>query len=240
MDIENSIEIKNNVNNDLNLENKQNVFLSSMLGKAINTGIDIGLRTILPDFLEEQVIDIKDNFMNYGLKEGIRKTIDDTINIGKSAIGIITGNFENVEQMQTAVKSGGIIDSVSEIIDVTLDKMIQNRKVDNNIAKIIKQGKNTLLNNVESNIEKSFTKQINGVEKLEKYISSWKQYYNQQDFNGMEKEHKKIKRELSNIVPLENTIKEARSVENLHTLIKNNGKNFNLSDTEKELIEKFK
>lgn len=240
MDIENSIEIKNNVNNDLNLENKQNVFLSSMLGKAINTGIDIGLRTILPDFLEEQVIDIKDNFMNYGLKEGIRKTIDDTINIGKSAIGIITGNFENVEQMQTAVKSGGIIDSVSEIIDATLDKMIQNRKVDNNIAKIIKQGKNTLLNSVESNIEKSFTKQINGVEKLENYISSWKQYYNQQDFNGMEKEHKKIKRELSNIVPLENTIKEARSVENLHTLIKNNGKNFDLSDTEKELIEKFK
>lgn len=240
MDIEKSIEIKNNVNNDLNLENKQNVFLSSMLGKAINTGIDIGLRTILPDFLEEQVIDIKDNFMNYGLKEGIRKTIDDTINIGKSAIGIITGNFENVEQMQTAVKSGGIIDSVSEIIDVTLDKMIQNRKVDNNIAKIIKQGKNTLLNNVESNIEKSFTRQINGVEKLEKYISSWKQYYNQQDFNGMEKEHKKIKRELSNIVPLENTIKEARSVENLHTLIKNNGKNFDLSETEKELIEKFK
>lgn len=240
MEIENSIEIKNNVNNDLNLENKQNVFLSSMLGKAINTGIDIGLRTILPDFLEEQVIDIKDNFMNYGLKEGIRKTIDDTINIGKSAIGIITGNFENVEQMQTAVKSGGIIDSVSEIIDATLDKMIQNRKVDNNIAKIIKQGKNTLLNSVESNIEKSFTKQINGVEKLENYISSWKQYYNQQDFNGMEKEYKKIKRELSNIVPLENTIKEARSVENLHTLIKNNGKNFDLSDTEKELIEKFK
>ena len=240
MDIENSIEIKNNVNNDLNLENKQNVFLSSMLGKAINSRINIKLRTISPDFLEEQVIDIKDNFMNYGFKEGIRKTIDDTINIGKSAIGIITGNFENVEQMQTAVKSGGIIDSVSEIIDVTLDKMIQNRKVDNNIAKIIKQGKNTLLNSVESNIEKSFTKQINGVEKLENYISSWKQYYNQQDFNGMEKEHKKIKRELSNIVPLENTIKEARSVENLHTLIKNNGKNFDLSDTEKELIEKFK
>lgn len=240
MNIENAIEIKNDMNNEVSLEKNQNYFLESMLGKAINTGIDIGLRSILPDFIEEQVIDIKDNFINYGLKEGIKKTIDDAINIGKSAIGIVTGNFENVEQMQNAVKSGGIIDSVSELIDVTLNKMTQNGKIDSNIAKLIKQGKNTVLNSVESNIEKSFTKQVNGVEKLEKYISNWKQYYNNQDFNGMEKEFKKIKKELSSLVPLENTLKYARSVENLHTLIKTNGKNFNLSETEKELIEKFK
>ena len=110
---------------------------------------------------------------------------------------------------------------------------------DSNVTKLIKQGKNTLLNNVESNIEKSFIKQTNGVGKLEKYISNWKQYYSNQDFNGMEKEYKKIKKELSNLVPLENTIRDARSVENLHTLIKTNGKNFNLSEVEKELLKKL-
>lgn len=239
MNIENAIEIKNNLNNELNIEQKQNIFLNSMLGKAINTGIDIGLRSVLPDFIEEQVIDIKDNLMNYGLKEGIRKTVDDAINIGKSAIGIFTGNFENISQMQSAIKSGGIIDSVSDLIDSTLNIMNQNGKIDTNIAKMIKQGKNTILNSVESNIEKSFTNQVNGLEKLEKYISNWKEYYNNQDFNGMEKEYKKIKKELSNLVPIENTLKEARKVENIHTLIKTNGQKFYLSETEQELLNKI-
>ena len=238
MNLENTIQI-NNLNNELNLERKQNSFLDSMLGKAINTGIDIGLRTILPDFIEEQIIDVKDNFMNYGLKDGIKKTINDAINIGKSAIGIVTGDFKNVEQMQLAVKSGGIIDSVSELIDVTLNKMSQNGKIDNNIAKLIKQGKNTVLNSVESNIEKSFTNQINEVENLEKTISNWKKYYNNQDFKGMEKEFNKIEKELSNLVPLESILKEARYVENLHTLIKTNGNNFELSKAEKELLNKI-
>ncbi len=239
MNLENTIKI-NNLNNEINLEKNQNIFLDSMLGKAINTGIDIGIRAALPDIIEDQVINIKDNVMNYGLKDGIKKTIDDAINIGKSALGIVTGDFENVEQMQMAVKNGGIIDSISEIFDMAVNQATKNRKISTNIANMIKQGKNTILNSVESNIEKSFTKQINGVEKLEKYISNWKQFYNAKDFNGMEKEYKKINKEIKNLVPLEKTLKDARNVENIHTLIKTNGKNFDLSETEQELVKKFK
>ena len=36
-------------------------------------------------------------------------------------------------------------------------------------------------------------------------------------------------------MPLENTIKEARIIENLHTLIKNNNQDFNLTDEQREL-----
>ena len=238
MNLEKTIQI-NKLDNEINLEKNQNKFLNSMLGKAINTGMDIGIRSLLPDFIEEQIIDIKDNLMNYGIKDGIKKTVDDAINLGKSALGIVTGNFENVEQMQTAVKKGGIIDSVSNLFDLALNQVEKKGKINSNIAKTIKQGKNTILNSVESNIEKSFTKQINGVEKLDKYISNWRQYYNNQDFNGMEKEYKKINKELKNLVPLENTLKEARNVENLHKLIKTNGHNFDLSDTEKEVLKKI-
>lgn len=237
--MEKNLEIKNEINNNLNLVENQNKFLDSMLGKAINSGIDIGIRVALPDIVEDQIINIKDNIMNFGLKDGIKKTIEDVINIGKSALGIVTGNFENVEQMQMAVKNGGIIDSVSEIFDISVDQATKNGKISTNIANIIKQGKNTILNSVESNIEKSFTKQINGVEKIEKYISNWKQSYNDRDFNGMEKEYKKIKKELSNLVPLENTLKDARNVENIHTLIKTNGHNFDLNESEQELLKKM-
>ena len=48
----------------------------------------------MPDWAENQVIELKDNLINYGFKEGISKTIKDTIDIGKSAAGIVTGNIE--------------------------------------------------------------------------------------------------------------------------------------------------
>ena len=237
--MENSLEIKNEINNELNLENNQNRFLNNMLGKTINTGIDIGIRAALPDIVEDQVINIKDNIMKFGLKDGIKKSIEDAINIGKSALGIVTGNFENVEQMQMAVKSGGLIDNVSDIFDIAVNQTVKHGKINTSVANMLKKGKDTILNSVESNIEKCFTKQINGVEKLEKYISNWKNYYNSRDFNGMEKEYKKIKKELNNLVPLENTLKAARNVENIHTLIKTNGKNFDLSETEMDLLKKM-
>ena len=71
--LNNSIEL----NNNLEIEKEQNNFLETTLGKTINTGIDIGIRAILPDYIEEQIIDLKDNLMKYGLKDGIKKSIDD-------------------------------------------------------------------------------------------------------------------------------------------------------------------
>ena len=78
----------NKIENEVNLDNKiinsndQTNFLETALGKTINTGIDIGIRALLPDFIDEQIINIKDNLLNYGLKDGITKTIDDAIELG--------------------------------------------------------------------------------------------------------------------------------------------------------------
>ena len=76
--LENEVKLENNLVN----EKDQNNFLETTLGKTINTGIDIGIRALLPDYIEEQIIDLKDNLMRYGLKDGIKKSIDDAINIG--------------------------------------------------------------------------------------------------------------------------------------------------------------
>ena len=51
----------------------------------------------------------------------------------------------------------------------------------------------------------------------------------------MEKEYKKINDKMQDLVPIENTIKKVRTIQNLHNLIKNNGQNFNLSEEEIEL-----
>lgn len=238
--------MENNLSNEIKVENNlvnekaQNDFLETTLGKTINTGIDIGIRALLPDYIEEQIIDLKDNLMKYGLKDGIKKSIDDAINLGKSAIGIVTGKFDNISQMQEAVKSGGIIDNISYLLDDVINKANKSGLINSTVSNTIKKGKNIILNNVESNIEKTFTDQIKSSEYTNKYISNWKNYYEEKNFEGMDREYKKIKKELKNLIPIEKTINEARTIENIHTLIKNNGQNFDLPKEVFELAEKLK
>ena len=229
--IENEIKLSNEITNT----NEQTNFLET----TINTAIDIGIRALLPDFIDEQIINIKDNLLNYGLKDGITKTIDDAIDIGKSAIGIFTGNFESVSQMQNAVKAGGLIDGLSSLLDTVVDKVNQKGIINYNIANTIKQGKDVILNSIENNIEEKFRDQNIEVENIEKYMNHWKESFNNKDFESMEQEYQKIETILNNLVPLEKTINQARIIENLHNLIKNNGQDFNLNQEQLALAEKL-
>ena len=55
----------------------------------------------------------------------------------------------------------------------------------------------------------------------------------------MSKEYEKIAEKSEKTIPIENILKETRKVETLHNLIKNNGQNFELTDVEKEIVEKI-
>lgn len=220
-------------------EKSQNEFLNSTLWKTINNGIDIGIRYLLPDLIEDEIIELKDNLINFGLKDGIKKSIDSVIETGKEAIGIFTGNFENVTQIQKVIKNGGIIDKVSDILDVVIEKGEKKGKISNTIGKALKKGKMSILSSVERNIESTLNNQINSAKNMEKYIDNWKEFYNNKDFDGMQKEYSKMQKELKELVPIENTLKNARYIENIHNLIKNNGKNFELSKEALELAKKL-
>ena len=193
----------------------------------------------MPDFIDEQVINIKDNLLEYGLKDGITKTIDDAIDLGKSAIGIFTGNFENVSQMQSAIEAGGLIEGISSLLDTIVNKVNEKGIINYNIANTIKQGKNVILNSIENNIEEKFKEQNIEVENIEKYMNNWKENFNNKNFEGMEQEYRKIEKILDNLVPIEKTINQARTIENLHNLIKNNGQDFNLNQEQLALAEKL-
>ena len=224
-------------NNELVTEKEQNGFLNTTMGKVVNTAIDLGLRWILPDFVENQVIDIKNSLLKGGLKEGISTTIEKGIELGKSITGIFTGKFENVSQAQNAIKNGGIIDGISDVLDSTLNYTVKKGLIPSSIGTLIRQRKNVILDNVSNNIETEFANQLDNIEKLGKYENNWKNYYQNQDFDGMEKEYVKIKDRLKQTLPLEETLKQARQIENLHLIIKNNGHNFNLTEEQKKLAE---
>ena len=227
------------LNVELNKNVEKNNFLNSVLGKTINTAIDIGLRAILPDLIENQVIDIKNALLQNGLKAGIDTAVNSAINLGKSAVGIVTGNFENMDQVKMAVGNGGIVDTVSNVLDKAINTTYKKGYIDKTVTSIIKNGKNVLLNNITNNIKSELDQQTNSVEKLEKYVNNWKEYYNNKNFEGMTKEYNKIKTQINKVIPLENILKETRKVETLHELIKNNGQNFNITEAEKNIIENF-
>jgi len=233
------LELEKNLENQIqnNMEIEKNNFFDSLLGKAINTGLDIGLRYILPDLIEEEVIEVKDSIMQNGLKEGINTAIDNVISFGKSALGIVNGNFENMSQVEKAVGSGGIIDTLSDVLDNVIDKVNDKGIINNTVSTVIKNGKDILLDNVSNNIENTISDQIKSVEKLNTYIENWNEFYNNKDFSGMEREYNKIKNKLKEILPLQETINKANTLTNLHQLIKNNGQNFELSKEELELVK---
>lgn len=98
--LNNSIDINSNIN----LSSQKN-FLESNLGKVVNGALNIGIRALLPDLIEDQVINIKDEIINNGFQAGVKEAISSAIDLGKSTIGIFTGKFDNITQARNACKN---------------------------------------------------------------------------------------------------------------------------------------
>lgn len=88
---------------------------------------------------------------------------------------------------------------------------------------------------IKTGVDNTLDNQVEAIEKLDKYITKWNKYYNEQNFVNMEYQYSKIEEYFKEVIPLEDVLKRARAVENLHELIKNNGRNFDLTQEEKEL-----
>ncbi len=236
------LEISNNINQnlDLKLKESQNSFLESNLGKAINNAVDVGIKAVLPNLIENEVIDVKNAILENGFKEGIKQVIDSAIDLGKSAIGITTGNFENINQIELAVKKGGILDKISDLLDFVLNVVNNKNLINKSTMLLIKNGKNSIISSISNKIEETLTNQIKAVEKLEKYCENWNIAYGNKDISNMEKAYKNIKNYLSKTIPLEKIINNAREIENKHKLIKSKGNEFNLTENELILSQKIK
>ena len=229
---EKSLEIGNTLDN---LQEVQKNFLETNIGQAIDTGVNFGLKTVLPDFIEEDIIEIKDSLLKEGFSEAVNVAIDNAIDLGKSFMGIFTGTFENISQIKIAIQKGGLIDGISNILDTAISFAKEKGYIDSKQAKLIKSGKNEIIKSISNGIDSTLSDQVEAIEKIDGYIEKWNKYYEEQNFTNMEYQYDKIQEYLEKVVPLEDVLTKARQVENLHTLIKNNGKNFNLTEQEKEL-----
>ena len=237
--LENTLE-KINVNNKLNnslskIEEKSQNFFETNLGQVVNNAIDFGIRAILPNWLEDDIIDIKNSVFNEGFKEGVQLAINKAIDMGKAIEGIFTGNFESISQIKDVIKSGGLLDTVSKLLDSVIDWAKKEEIISSGTARLIKSNKRIIMQNIENSIDNSLLDQADAIGKIDGYIEKWKDYFDKQDFTNMKKMYNKIEKQMEQLVPIQSVLDKVEYVENLQQLIENNGKNFQRTEEELEL-----
>jgi len=235
--INNKQKIETNLNE--NIEQKQKSWTELELFKIIDNGLDVGIRTILPDFLEDAVIELKNMILNGGFEQTIGNTISKLVEISKENGLLVNDKFTSVEQVKNALVSANFINGIDSMLDKEIDKLNEKEIINKKSANKLKKEKDTIVEKIEDNFELSFNNQEIDVKKIENNISNWKNAFNNQDFNLMKKEYKEIKKLMKTVMPLESIIDEYKTIQNLQELIKNNGKNFDLSQEELELANKL-
>lgn len=239
MEILNNVfdKLNNNlVNNSLSkIEEKSQNFFETNLGQVVNNAIDFGIRAILPNWLENDIIDIKNSVFNEGFKEGVQLAINKAIDMGKAIEGIFTGNFESVSQIKAVIKSGGLLDTLSKLLDSVIEFAKEEKIINTSTARLIKSNKNIIMQNIENSIDNSLLEQTEAIGKIDGYIEKWKDYFEKEDFTNMKKIYNKIEKQMESLVPIQSVLDKVEYVENLQQLIENNGKNFQLTEEEMEL-----
>lgn len=79
--------------NESMLKSKQDKFIDTIAGKIINSGLNAGIRLLLPNIIEDDVINIKDQILRNGFKSGINEAIKSAKNLRKSNTWNFYGRF---------------------------------------------------------------------------------------------------------------------------------------------------
>lgn len=234
--LENINELGNKLNN--NLENLQNNFLKTNIGQLANTAVDFGLKVLLPDFVENEVIEVKDAFITGGIEDALNKTLENAIELGKKALGINNSDFKSIVQAKDALKEGNYLEGISNTLNFVIEKLEKSNLISSNVSSLIKNGKDIILNNIDSNVENEFEQEIKALGKIEKYIANWEKFYSNKNIDGMNNELNKIEKQMKKILPIENIIKNVNKIENINNLI-NNSENFDFNNVYLELANQI-
>lgn len=217
--------LNNQLTNDIKnneISKNQNDFIGNMFKNAINFGVDLGLKSLLPDLIEDQVIDIKNSILEGGFKEGVNTLMKKVNEFKNSITGIFTGNFNNIQEINTATKQGGIIKTVSKGLSKGIDTGVKSGIIPKSIGGILKAGKTTMLNEFSNSLESQMRKEIQKFDILNDLNKKWYDALDQRDFDKMTKYTEKISVLSKDLVKFSNIINETKKIEELHNFIKEN------------------
>ena len=225
LDLNSEKNLNNQLTNDIKnneISKNQNDFIGNMFKNAINFGVDLGLKSLLPDLIEDQVIDIKNSILEGGFKEGVNTLMKKVNEFKNSITGIFTGNFNNIQEINTATKQGGIIKTVSKGLSKGIDAGVKSGIIPKSIGGILKAGKTTMLNEFSNSLESQMRKEIQKFDTLNDLNKKWYDALDQRDFDKMTKYTEKISALSKDLVKFSNIINETKKIEELHNFIKEN------------------
>lgn len=179
------------------------------------------IRGILPDSIEDNVINIKDALELNKLAQKVA-TVTETIFYKKGNFNDIINSLEIEKRTETIIKN------VNELFNL---KGTDISKIENSKDKINDKLKKELTDAVN--------KYVKSLNKNQEYMETWKHHYENKDIKNMEKEYKKIEKNMEKLLPIEKEINKIRKIENITTLIKEKGGDFNLTKEELELVNKL-
>lgn len=223
---------------NLELDKSKNDFFDTTVGKVIDNTVNIAIKALVPDIIDDQVINVKDAIIEGGFKEGLEEIKRSGTNFKESIKGIITGEFKTIEQMKIAIKDGGILDFVSLCVDKGIKCLSEKTGIDKSTLNLVSSGKDLLVNQITSSIENKFTKQLEEIERLDKYCEEWKEAYNDKDLGKINIVYEKIEDSLENVIQIESVLNKVNNIKNLNELINSSG-NFDLTDEELNLAKKI-
>ena len=221
-------------------ETEQKEFLDTTIGKIVDAGLDFAISTFVPDLIEKPVSNLKDKLLSWDFNKeketissgALEQTKKSEENSGKEVdIGNVVANLKDF------LKEEKTINSFSKIIDAAIKELVDKEKISSNVSKMVKEGKNAVVEKIKEKIDHELDGQIVYVEELKEQTEKWKNYYQEKDIKNMKAVSKKIDSLMKDIMPIDTILTEAKQIQNLQQLIENNNNQFDLSSTQLELAK---
>lgn len=221
-------------------ETEQKEFLDTTIGKIVDAGLDFAISTFVPDLIEKPVSNLKDKLLSWDFNKeketissgALEQTKKSEENRGKEVdIGNVVANLKDF------LKEEKTINSFSKIIDAAIKELVDKDKISSNVSKMVKEGKNAVVEKIKEKIDHELDGQIVYVEELKEQTEKWKNYYQEKDIKNMKAVSKKIDSLMKDIMPIDTILTEAKQIQNLQQLIENNNNQFDLSSTQLELAK---
>lgn len=221
-------------------ETEQKEFLDTTIGKIVDAGLDFAISTFVPDLIEKPVSNLKDKLLSWDFNKeketissgALEQTKKLEENSGKEVdIGNVVANLKDF------LKEEKTINSFSKIIDAAIKELVDKDKISSNVSKMVKEGKNAVVEKIKEKIDHELDGQIVYVEELKEQTEKWKNYYQEKDIKNMKAVSKKIDSLMEDIMPIDTILTEAKQIQNLQQLIENNNNQFDLSSTQLELAK---
>lgn len=234
------MEIKTDKRIENTKETEQKEFLDTTIGKIVDAGLDFAISTFVPDLIEKPVSNLKDKLLSWDFNKeketissgALEQTKKSEENSGKEVdIGNVVANLKDF------LKEEKTINSFSKIIDAAIKELVDKDKISSNVSKMVKEGKNAVVEKIKEKIDHELDGQIVYVEELKEQTEKWKNYYQEKDIKNMKAVSKKIDSLMKDIMPIDTILTEAKQIQNLQQLIENNNNQFDLSSTQLELAK---